>query len=100
LPVDDEHLLLVVVHPAATDVERLRGAVEIEPAVAESPFGVRERPQAASSPRLERERSDLSVGGVGRAHDRRAHPLEALVRVVDVRLLRLQLGMGHRGWSG
>jgi hypothetical protein len=96
LPVADEHLLLVVVHPAAADVERLRRRVEIEPPEAEAALGVLERAQPLRRPRLERERRDLVVRRVRRVLDRLAHPVEVRVRRVDVRLLCGKVGVAHR----
>ena len=69
--------------------------VEIEPSEAEAPLGVLERLEAPNRPCLERERRDLAVGRVRRALDDLAHPVEALVGVVDVRLLGREIGMGH-----
>jgi hypothetical protein len=95
LPVDDEHLALVVVHPPAAHVERLRRDVEVEAAEAEPPLRVLERAQPAHRPRLERERRDLAVGRVRGSLDEAAHPVETVVRVVDVRLLRRQVRVRH-----
>ncbi len=88
LPVDDEQrVLIVVVHPAAPDVERPRRRLEVEPPEAEATLRVLERPEPPRRPRLEGERRDLAVGRTGRALDDGAHAVEALVRMVDVRLL-------------
>ena len=46
-------------------------------------------------PRLHRDRCELGRHRVARALERRAHPVERLVGVVDVGLLLLQLGMRH-----
>ena len=62
LPVDDEDLVPVVVHPAAPDVERSRRPVDVEAAEDEAAVGVLEGAQPAARPRLERERGDLAVG--------------------------------------
>jgi hypothetical protein len=95
LPVDHEHLVLVVVHPAAPDVERPEPCVERQAAEAEPAVGVLERPDAALHPRLHRDRCELGRHRVARALERRAHAVERLVGVVDVGLLLLQLGMRH-----
>jgi hypothetical protein len=95
LPVGDEHLVVVVVDPATADIECAQRAVERQAAEAEPTFCVLERPQPPARPRLERERGDLVVGRVRGAGDGLAHPVETLVRVIDVRLLRCQLGMSH-----
>ena len=97
LPVDDEDLVAVVVHPAAADVERPRRPVDVEPPEDEAAVGVLERPQAAARPRLERERGDLAVGEPGRSGDGLPHPLELLVGAVDVGLLGGELRMRHGG---
>ena len=99
LPVDDERLARLVVHPAAPDVERSRGRLEVEPPEAEPLLGVLERPQPPYRPRLERQRGDLAVRRVGRALDEAAQAVEALVGVIDVRLLGREVGVGHRGQS-
>ena len=67
LPVDDEHLALVVVYPAPADVERPRRRLQVEASEAEASLGVLERPEPSHRPGLERERGDLAVGRVGRA---------------------------------
>ena len=95
LPVDDEHLALVVVYPAPADVERPRRRLQVEASEAEASLGVLERPEPSHRPGLERERGDLAVGRVGRPFDEPAHAVEAVVGVVDVRLLGREVGMGH-----
>ena len=95
LPVDDDLVALVVVHPAAADVERPLDGLEVEPAEEEAALGVLEGREPLRRPRVERRLGDLAVGGVGGAADDLAHPLEARVGVVDVRLLGLQLRMAH-----
>ena len=92
LPVDDDLVALVVVHPAAADVQRPLDRLEVEPAEEEAAFGVLEGGEPFHRPGVECRLRDLAVGGVGGAHDDVAHPLEARVGVVDVRLLRFQLG--------
>ena len=97
LPVHDEHLVLVVVHPPASDIERPKCCVERQTAEAEPAIGVLERPHTPLGPRLHRDRGELGRHRVARALERRAHPVERLVGVVDVGLLVLQLGMRHAG---
>ena len=95
LPVDDDLVALVVVHPAAADVERPLDRFEVEPAEEEAALGVLEGREPLRRPGVERRLSDLAVGGVGGAADDLAHPLEARVGVVDVRLLGLEVGVAH-----
>ena len=95
LPVDDDLVALVVVHPAAADVQRTLDRLEVEPAEEQAAFGVLEGGEPFHRPRVECRLRDLAVGGIGRTHDDVAHPLETRVRVVDVRLLRLQLWVAH-----
>ena len=99
LPVDDDLVALVVVHPAAADVQRPLDRLEVEPAEEEAAFGVLEGGEPLRRPGVERGLRDLAVGGVGGARDDVAHALEARVGVVDVRLLRFQLGMAHASES-
>ena len=96
LPVDDERLAVVVVHPAAADVQRPGRRVERQAAEAEPALGVLERARAPLRPGLHRHRRELGRHHVAGAPERRAHLLEAHVSVVDVGLLRLELGMSHR----
>ena len=95
LPVDDEHLVLVVVHPAAADVERPEASVERQAPEAEAALGVLERPDAPLRPRLHRDRGELGGHRVAGALERRAHRVEARVGVVDVGLFLGELGMRH-----
>ena len=95
LPVDDDLVALVVVHPAAADVQRPLDRLEVEPAEQETAFGVLEGREPLRRPRIERGLRDLAVGGIGGTSDDVAHALEARVGVVDVCLLRLQLRMAH-----
>ena len=69
LPVDDDLLPLVVVHPAAADVQRPLDLLEVEPAEEQAPLGVLEGREPAGAPRLEREGRDLLVGGRRRPAD-------------------------------
>ena len=92
LPVDDELPSLLVVHPAAADVERRRDLLEVEAAEAEALLGVLERPQPLGGPGVHRRLRDLAVDAVARARDDSAHPLELLVRAVDVGLLAASSG--------
>ena len=87
LPVDDERLVLVVVHPAAADVERPRRAVERESPEDEAALGVLERAHAALGPCLHVQRRPLGGHRLLGARDRRTHLVELVVRVVDVGLL-------------
>ena len=95
LPVDDEHLVLVVVHPAAADVQRPECDIERQPPEAEPALGVLERPHAPLRPGLHRDRRKLGRHQVAGALERRAHLVERHIGGVDVGLLGLQLGMRH-----
>ncbi len=95
LPVDHDLPLLLVVHPATTDIERSCCRLEVEPAEAETSVRVLERAQALCRPRIHRRLRDLAVHLVARRGEDVAHPLEVLVGPVDVRLLGCQLGMAH-----
>ena len=95
LPVDDERLVLVVVHPAAADVERPRRPVERQSAEDEPALGVLERPHPALRPRLHVEGGPFRGHRVLGARDGRPHPVELLVRVVDVGLLGCELWVRH-----
>src|SRR5439155_10120173 len=53
LPVHDEDSLALVVHPPAADVERVFGALDVEPPEAEPPLRILERPQAPDDPLVE-----------------------------------------------
>ena len=99
LPVDDDLLALVVVHPAPADVERPLDRLEVEPAEHQPALGILEGREPLRRPRVERRLGDLAVGRVARAQHDLAHPLEVLVGAVDVRLLRLQLRMAHASES-
>ena len=95
LPVDDELLLLLVVHPAAADVERPRRSLEVEPPEAEAALGVLERasrwpPTRRSPPARPRRRRVAGAARRPRACAR------VRVGAVDVRLLGLQIRMAHR----
>ena len=70
LPVDDELLLLLVVHPAPADVERPADRLEVEPAEAEAALGVLVRAQPLGRPRVHRGLRDLAVDA-GRPRRRR-----------------------------
>ena len=96
LPVDDDLLPVVVVHPAAADVQRPFDILEVEPAEEEAPLRILEGREPPGAPRLEGEGRDLLVGGRRRPADDLTHPLETGVRVVDVALLGFELGMRHR----
>ncbi len=95
LPVDDEDELIRVVHPAAPDVQRLGGALEVDAAEAEAALCIGEGHEPARGPGLERLRLDLAAARRRRPLDRLAHPVEAPVGVIDVRLLGGQLGVRH-----
>src|SRR5579884_1167361 len=95
LPVDDERLVLVVVHPAAADVERPRRAVEREASEDEPPLGILEGAHPPFGPCLHRERGILGRHRVLGARQRRPHAIELLVGAVDVGLLGTKLGVGH-----
>jgi hypothetical protein len=95
LPVDDERSV-VLVHPAAPDVQRRVDPVEVEPAEAEAAVRVLESVEPAPGPRLEPGRLVLGrVDGLADALELSLDPLEAFVGVVDVRLFGSEVGMGH-----
>ena len=87
--------MVVVVHPAAADVERGRGAVDVHAPEAEPTLRVGEGDEPPRGPGLERLLRDLARAGRGRAFERLAHAVEARVGVVDVRLLQREVGMRH-----
>ena len=94
LPVHDELLLLLVVHPAAADVERRARIVStVEPAEAEPALGVLVGAQPLRRPRVHRGLGDLAVDLVAGAGHDLAHPLEVLVGPIDV-ALALSAGPG------
>ena len=95
LPVHDERLVRVVVHPAAADVERAQCRVQRQPAEAQAALGVLERRVTALEPRLHRDGGELGRHPVLRTGECLAHLLELRVRVVDVGLFRCELGMRH-----
>ena len=99
LPVDDDLVALVVVHPAAADVERPLDRFEVEPAEEEAAFGVLEGGEPFRRPGIERGLRDFTVGGIGSTDHDVAHALEAGVGVVDVRLLGFQFRMTHASES-
>ena len=100
LPVHDDLLQLLVVHPAAAEVDRSRELLEVEPSEHEAALGVLERLQPPRRPRVHRRLGDLAVDGVGRPGDDRPHAFEVHVRAVDVLLLRLELRVRHACKSG
>ena len=67
LPVDDEDVLGVVMHPPTADVERLARGIDVDPAEAESALRVVKRPQATRCPGLDRLGRALALAGVARA---------------------------------
>ena len=95
LPVHDDDVVAVVVHPAATDVERGRRAVDVHAPEAEPTLRVGEGDEPPRRPRLERLLRNLSRAGRGRALQRLAHAVEARVRVVDVGLFQREVRMRH-----
>ena len=94
LPVDD-HRTVVVVDPATPDVQSFGGGLDIDAAEAERALGVLVALQAPGRPGLDLLSSDVSRRRVRRAEERFAHPVETLVRVVEVRLLYGKVRMGH-----
>ena len=98
LPVDDDRAV-VVVDPASPDVERLVGCLEVEPAEAEGSLRVVVAAQPADRPRLDRLCRHIGRPCARGADEHLAHPVEALVRMVEVRLLGGKLRMGHRASS-
>ena len=95
LPVDDELPLRLVVDEAPADVQGLEDRLEVEPSEAEPALGILERTEPPRRPRVHGRLRDLAVDVVGRARDGRPHPLQVVVRAVDVRLLRFELRMAH-----
>jgi hypothetical protein len=87
--------VLVVVHPAASDVERPQGGVEGQPPETEAALRILEGAHTPFRPRLHRDRRELGRHQVAGALERRAHLVERLVGVVDVCLLFVQLRMRH-----
>jgi hypothetical protein len=96
LPVAHDNVLIVVVHPAAPDIERPVHGLDVEPAEAEAAFGVLERLEPLSAPFLQRERRHFRRRRVNALDQRVAHPVEMLVRVIEIRLLGREIGMHHR----
>ena len=76
LPVDDDLVALVVVHPAAADVQRPLDRLEVEPSEEEAAFGVLVRGAAASPPR----RRVRPARPRRRRHPRRARRRRACAR--------------------
>ena len=75
-------------HPAAADVERRRRAVDVELAEAEPAVDVLERREPAARVLLEPPRLVLGrVDGLAEPRELPLDALDALVGVVDVRLL-------------
>jgi hypothetical protein len=95
LPVDDQRLVLLVVHPAAADVQRSRRAVEREPAEDEPALGVLEGTHPALRPRLHVQRRPFRRHRLLRARDRRPHLVELVVGAVDVGLLSCKFRVSH-----
>ena len=99
LPVDDQHAV-VVVHPAAADIEGVLHGVDVDAAEAEDLLGRLVRGEPTVHPGLDPSRCDVEAvfadtGGVDRAQERLAHALEALVRVVEVGLLGGDVRVRH-----
>src|SRR5262249_60033266 len=87
--------LILVVHPAAADVQRPADRLDVEPAEAQPALGVLIGPQAARRPGVHRGLRDLAVDLVaGRCHHL-PHPLEMLVGAVDVPLLAFDVRVAH-----
>jgi len=84
------------VDPATADVQRAHNAVKLEPAEAQTAVGVLERDQPLGRPCLEHERLDLADARLSGSLDLLPHLIQTGVGMVDVRLLRLELGM-HGG---
>jgi hypothetical protein len=95
LPVDDDRLSIVVVHPAPPDVERARRSVERQPAEAEPVLGVLKRPRAPLGPGLHRDGRELGRHRALRPGNRRPHAVETRIRVVDIGLFGCELGVRH-----
>ena len=99
LPVDDQRALVVVVHPAAADVDRVRGLLGVDPPEAEPALGVLEGAKTRGRPVLDRLRGLLGRRCARRLQQRLAHAVERRVGLVDVRLLGRQIRVRHRGRS-
>jgi Activator of Hsp90 ATPase homolog 1-like protein len=95
LPVHDENVLGVVVHPATPDVEWVGRSFEIDPAETETALRIVEGLEPAGRPGLDRLGGDLGCAGAWCGQQRRAHAVEPFVRPIDVRLLDRKLRMGH-----
>ncbi len=101
LPVDDQHAV-VVLHPAAADVERVLDGVDVDASEAQDLLGGLVCSEPSFDPGSDLVGRDVGSvgahrGGVDRAQQRLAHLLEALVGVVEVRLLGGDVGMRHLG---
>ena len=71
----------------------------VEAAEAEPALAVVERGEPLPRPLLDGLRGDLRRSRAGGAEQRLAHAVQAGVGVVDVRLLRGEIGVGHAGPS-
>ena len=94
LPVDDDDAL-VVVYPAAAHVERAFGGIDVDPAEAEAALGVLEADETPRRPGLDRLGRDLRRAGRGGPEEDLPHLVEALVGVVEVRLLGREIRVRH-----
>jgi hypothetical protein len=59
LPVHDDRLPVLIVHPAPADVRRVGHRLDVDPAEAEPLLGVLERPETTGVPRVERFACDV-----------------------------------------
>ena len=103
LPVDDHHAV-VVVDPAAADVEGVVHGVDVDAAEAQDLLGLLVRGEPAVDPGLDPPGGDVGAlgadpRGADRAEQRLPHALEADVRVVEVGLLGGDVRMRHRAGS-
>ena len=96
LPVDDQRLVLVVVHPASADVEWARRSVEREPPEDEARA---RRPRTCACRRFAHASMFSAAHSVAIAScvraTRRPHAVELVVGVVDVCLLGCELRVRH-----
>ena len=98
LPVDDDHAV-VVIDPPPPDVERILGLVEVEAAEAQGSVGVVVAAEPPDRPGLDRLGRDVGGRGACGALEHLAHPIEALVGVIEVGLLGGKIRMRHRAFQ-
>jgi len=95
LPVHDHDALVVLVDPAAADVQGVP-LVHVDPPEADPALGVLVASERARLPGLERKGREFARGGIERAADPLAHALQARVGV-EIGLLGGEIGVRHGG---